>query len=158
MKSRLLSAAGVSALALAPVLGLAPPAAAAVVVSQCSAEQRRELDTPGFNTDLNIHVCVERDSTGVYRSEVRFRWNESGPNKFMYMKLHSRLEKYDVVVKGAVCDFTNAMDSEYGNRECQTVWASGTPGLMTADATLVYDIAGDSSGERTQDLHGSPAI
>ncbi|MER5475356.1 hypothetical protein ABZX90_20540 [Streptomyces sp. NPDC002935] len=146
-----------SALALAPVLGLATPAAAN---SSCSAWQHHEFDTNWYNTDMSIEVCVERDVTGVYRAWAMIDWQEGGSNKFNNLDLHLRLEKYDVVVKGAVCDFTDEVNSREadGGVLCQVPWTSTTPGGLTGDATVLYDIADDGLGEKRWDLGGSPSM
>jgi hypothetical protein len=105
-------------------------------------------------------MCVQRDSTGVYRNEVYFMWNDAGDDEFHSVELHARLEKYDVTVKGARCDLTAEInDDDWSiDRKCQTVWAPGVAGQMTADATVLYDVRDDGKGEQRWDLAGTAAL
>jgi hypothetical protein len=125
---------------------------------RCTDYQSTELATNGYNVDLTIKLCVQRDSTGVYRSWASFTWGDAGSNKFNNLDLHLRLERYDVTQKGTVCDFTDEVNSIGGSsRLCETTWTAAAPPL-TADATVLYDTADDGKGELRWDLTGTPSL
>ncbi|NUK00565.1 hypothetical protein HRW18_13280 [Streptomyces lunaelactis] len=147
-------------LALAPVLGGATPASAAVIASNCANYQQKTFPTSGWNTTVSIEVCVQKDSTGVYRARALVHWVDGGSGKFNNFDLHLRLEKYDVVQKGAVCDFTGEINgqSRGDGFPCETVWGPGVAGQMTGDATVLYDLKDDGVGEFRWDLGGSPSM
>ncbi|MFD9463367.1 hypothetical protein [Streptomyces sp. NPDC060027] len=158
MRLHLLRAVGVSAIALAPIIGLTTPANASVERQQCHAMQKVEIGTTGLDVDIQIKLCVQQDTTGVYRAFASFWWQDAGSYKFNNLDLHVRLERYDVVRKGAVCDFTDEVNSTQGfNLYCETTWTSAAPPLTT-DATLLYDTADDGKGEFRWDLTGTPAL
>ncbi|MFF8264330.1 hypothetical protein [Streptomyces virginiae] len=161
MKSRLLSTATIGALALVPVIGLATPAAAVSHVYECTTGQEKEFATSGWNTVVNIRVCAEEDdATGAIRATASMSWKNGGGNKFNNFDLHLRTEKYDVTVKGAVCDFTSRLNSvEAGVVQCQVPWTHGvTPGGITGDATVFSDVKDDGAAEAQWDLGGSPVL
>ncbi|WP_328419135.1 hypothetical protein [Streptomyces sp. NBC_00443] len=159
MTASLFKGAAVAAAALVLPIGMAQPASAEISANRCASEQRKELTAWGLSPNVFVYVCVQRDHTGPYRANVEFNWGQAGDNDYHYVQLHSRLEKYDVVQKGAVCDITSHINSAVnGSRLCQTVWTPGTPGQMTADFTVVYDVVNDGMGEYRLDFTGSPAI
>ncbi|WP_330172581.1 hypothetical protein OG875_02630 [Streptomyces sp. NBC_01498] len=140
------------------VLSLASPASAAVVQSECTTTQK-VVGTPGDDLYLDVRVCVQKDSTGVYRAEATFDWEHGGyAVDFEKLQLHLRLEKYDVVQKGAVCDFKDEVNNiNSGIRPCQVPWSSASSPL-TADATMVYNHNNDGQGDYSTDFTGSPSI
>jgi hypothetical protein len=155
----MLSAAAITTLALAPVLGLASPASAAVIDRECASNLDKPLFTPGDDVFLDVSVCVQKDSTGVFRAQADFEWQHGGYKvDFDKLELHLRLERYDVVVKGARCDFRTRVENEtWGSALCQVPWTSAAPPL-TADATVVYNHNNDGKGDYKMELTGSPSI
>ncbi|MGW6454777.1 hypothetical protein ACWF94_02415 [Streptomyces sp. NPDC055078] len=149
MRKRLLAVAG--AVAVAAVPALASPAAAAPPRCVAIADWKWIGDARVVG-----EVCVQKDvPTGKYRSTVSVGWVKTGPTQFRNFDVHLRLEKYDVAVKGKVCDFTSRINSSDNQMvDCQIAWMSAQPPL-TGDATIVYD---RGSGSQSWDLTGSPVI
>lgn len=104
MKSRLVSAAAVSALALTPVIGFASPASAAPF--KCSVTQSKTFPTRGSDTKIDIYLCVEKVGSG-YTAKAGVSYTNGGGsiNKFDKLEVHVRLERYDVAQAGLVCNF-----------------------------------------------------
>ncbi|MFF8280128.1 hypothetical protein ACF05T_29250 [Streptomyces lateritius] len=115
--------------------------------------------TPYSWVDFYVKVCAQKDSTGVYRAEANVSWEHNGSDdiNFDKLELHLRLERYDVAVKGAVCDFQTRVSATYASAKCQTAWTSAAPPL-TADATMIYDVNQYSGDDLRWDLAGSPSI
>ncbi|WP_329020769.1 hypothetical protein [Streptomyces sp. NBC_00690] len=159
MKSRLLSAAAVSALAVVPLMVSAPPAAATVTAVSCSVWQDKAVPTSGTNTRLDVKLCVERNSAGNYRAKADFGWDYGGSNKFNNLDLIIRLEKFDGIVQEHICDFTAEVNKDpfgYGFT-CISSWkALSSP--VTTDGTFFYDIANDGVSGFEWNLGGSPSL
>ncbi|MFF8276317.1 hypothetical protein ACF05T_09450 [Streptomyces lateritius] len=158
MKSfRVLQVAAASALALVPVLGTPAPASAA---TYCSTHQDKEFPTNGYNTDVTVKICIEQDvPTGAYRAIASVSWQEGAGNKFNNFDVHLRTEKYDVTFHGMVCDLTAQINRFEANHvDCKVAWDYRSPGGVTGDATVLYDIADDGEGELRWDLTGSPSM
>lgn len=152
------TAATISVLALVPIFATASPASASVVEEKCSSYQSVDPETAGINPNVGAKICVQKDSTGVYRAEAYISWGAAGQNDFHNFDFHLRLEKYDVVKKGAVCDLTSRLNTQVNNHAvCQTTWTSVAPGGLTADATIIYD-SRDISGEKKLEFTGSPSL
>ncbi|MFD4835356.1 hypothetical protein ACFWPV_36815 [Streptomyces uncialis] len=102
---------------------------------------------------------MQKDSTGVFRALVHFTFTDAySPINFDKFDLHVRLEKYDVVQKGLVCDYRTAANSSFSfDVTCQQTWPSVTS-PVTADSTLVYNLNNDGKGDYSINFHGSPSI
>ncbi|WP_158717212.1 hypothetical protein [Streptomyces sp. NRRL F-4474] len=151
--------AGVSAVALTVVIGLAGPASASDEY-RCTAYQHIELPTSGFNTDITSRVCVWRNFSGKVRASASFSWQEGGGGKFNKLLLSTRLEKNDVMKASAVCNYKNAVNANDGGGGyvCWTPWTSVPAGGITGDAGLLYDLADDGKGDLLRNLGGSPSL
>ncbi|MEV8533154.1 hypothetical protein [Streptomyces sp. NPDC051211] len=148
----------VSSPALVPLAMTVTPASAAVIAGKCSTGQNFSPETAGINPNLYAQVCVEKDSSGVFRAKAYLSWGAAGQNDFHNIDLQLRLEKSDVVKKTATCDFTSRMNGTVNSSGyCYTPWMSLPAGGVTGDATLVYD-SRDVSGEKAWELHGSPTL
>ncbi|MFF8276315.1 hypothetical protein ACF05T_09440 [Streptomyces lateritius] len=160
MTSRKITAAALTTAALAAVaVGPASPASAAVVERKCATMQDHTITTPGHDVTLELTMCVERDSTGVYRATSTVWWTHGGWNvDFEKLEYHLRLERYDVVKRGAVCDLKAKVNSDgSGSSVCQVAWTS-TTAPVTADGTFVYNHNNDGEGDYRLELTGSPSI
>lgn len=159
MKSRLVSAAAVSALALIPVIGFAGPASAAPL--KCSVNQSKTFPTPGTDTTLTIYLCVEKGTGSNYTARAGVSHTNGGgsTNKFDKLDVHVRLERYDVAQAGLVCDFYAIVNfaNSGSNNICGPVGDS-TTSPVTADGTVIYNIIGDGQGDLRWDLTGSPSL
>ncbi|WP_329559701.1 hypothetical protein OG711_17485 [Streptomyces uncialis] len=159
MKSRLVSAAAVSALALTPVIGFAGPASAAPF--KCSVNQPKTFPTPGTDTRLTIYLCVEKEGASSYSARAGVSYANGGGsiNKFDKLEVHVRLERYDVVQAGLVCNFFPIVNFGVSgdNIPCGPI-GDTTTSPVTADGTVIYNIDGDGLGDFRWDLTGSPSL
>lgn len=161
--------APVGALAAMAVLGTVAPASAAVPnagipvaaqsAAKCSRQQSKEFDTPGFNVDIKIKVCVRKYHAGEYYSYVKGSWNDGGGlRKFDKFRFYVRIEHHGRTAGKS----SNSLAGEINNRDSGKfksleAVARGKAGGWTGDAYIRYNI--DSDGKtKTWRLHGSPKI
>ncbi|MFF4488310.1 hypothetical protein ACFY0F_17715 [Streptomyces sp. NPDC001544] len=135
-----------------------PTAYAADDIS-CTGKQHREFDTPGYNVDVYLQLCVWRTGS-TYDAETYIDWADGGgARKFDLFWVETRLEKNDAAITYNGCDFTRAInDNETGGRTCGTASHTGSGTGWTADATVGYNIDLDGEGEFTWNLTGTPKI
>jgi hypothetical protein len=158
-----------TAVALGGVVAVAEPASAA---TRCGPYQPREFDTPGFNVDLKIRLCVS-NSNGVHAAIAQGNWNDGGGLTAKFDKIYVTLrpERNNVNKGRNACSLTNSINlydegkfSRNGTSHNDTrcgFFASSTSNLdggWTADGTVTYNINEDGKGDRVWHLKGSPPV
>jgi hypothetical protein len=153
---RALAAAGATAVVGATLLTAAPTQAA----DTCTTWQDREFSTPGYNTDVEVMLCVFKGGSS-HNAYGRIRWEDGGgAKKFDNFDLHVRLERYDADKDAVSCDYTseiNASSSGVGYCPGATSMSSGY-GSWSADGYVAFDYDADGQGGDTWSLKGSPLI
>ncbi|MFI5940606.1 hypothetical protein ACIBCB_10145 [Streptomyces uncialis] len=140
------------------MIGLCSPASAAVVQQKCSTSQFKVLKSPGDDVDLALAFCVQRDSTSVFRVESTTDWRHGGRVDFEKLELHLRLERYDIVQKGTVCNLRTRVNNVRVDRHiCRIPWSSAAPPL-TGDAMIVHNHRNDGQGDHKLEYTGTPSI
>lgn len=145
--------------------------------SACTDYQSKEFSTPGFDTDVDLKVCILEGPASppttnyrTYTAVVTGHFSEGGGGrrKFDNFDLEIRLESRpvggtsDYVDSKAVCDETASLNRDDGGvLRCETgleMHVNMRP-LLTGDATVRYDIEGDGKGALTPwGLTGSPHL
>ncbi|MGW5969113.1 hypothetical protein [Streptomyces sp. NPDC055186] len=142
--------------------------------SKCSATQSKEFDTPGFDTDVHLQVCILEDAAKppsedyrTYTAMVLGHFTDGGggsTRKFDNLDLEIRLESIpnDYVDKKVVCDVTaevNNKDSGALRCEASLKMHVNMRPHVTGDATVHYDIDADGKGALGPwELRGSPHL
>ncbi|MFF4395853.1 hypothetical protein [Streptomyces sp. NPDC001480] len=146
--------------------------------SRCSAWQSKTFSTSGFNTDVDLEVCIQEGpasppsaSMRKYTAVVLGSFKDGGggsTRKFDNFDLEIRLESRpqgggsDYVDSKAVCDVTALMNREDGSAlNCKTSldMSVNMRQLVTGDATVRYDLDADGKGPRDPwELTGSPHL
>lgn len=155
-------------LVVAALLGAGAGAAVgspALAYSTCSAPQEHEFDTPGFNTDLRVRLCIYHGSPtrGAY---AQASWGNGGDNvadnhrKFDSLVIHYELQQFDRTVTAGSCDLaTRVNSSESDQFLCETAYReSSRKGGWSTDGYIVYNLDRDGEGVKRMDLTGSPVV
>ncbi|SCL50572.1 hypothetical protein GA0070606_1656 [Micromonospora citrea] len=158
-KRRTLARLGTALTASAALLGAALVSATpAQAATSCSAEQHKEMDTPGANVDVYIKLCFRSH----YNDAMAYvRWADAGGYEFDNFDLHLRLERNDAVVGMDSFDLTDEINN-WGASDSIELY--GAPTSVTsgsgwsADGYVKYNIDGDGKGDFTWSLTGSPEI
>ncbi|MET7682167.1 hypothetical protein [Streptomyces sp. NPDC005423] len=147
------------------------------MASKCTGVQSKAFSTPGFDTDVNLQVCIQETSPAsndyrTYTAVVTGSFADGGggsTRKFDNFDLEIRLESRaagssgsDYVDSKAVCDVTADINRDDGGAlRCQTgLEMSVNMGpLVTGDSTVRYDIDADGKGALGPwELQGSPHL
>ncbi|MFD3780314.1 hypothetical protein [Streptomyces sp. NPDC058612] len=127
---------------------------------------------------LNSSVCAEALADNKIRGKATVGWefindgqSDMTSKRFNSFKITTRLERRepgaaeatDVVVTSKTCDFTADINKQAVS--APSVFACLTPAVTldgtkewSGDATVVYDVAGDTKGSITWQLNGSPLM
>ncbi len=159
--------------------GLVFAGTAHAVESKCTGTQSKSFSTPGFDTDVNLQVCIQESPASppsedyrTYTAVVTGVFGDGGggsTRKFDNFDLEIRLESSpagstgsDYVDSKAVCDVTADINrDDAGNLRCQTglKMSKNMRLRVTGDATVRYDIDADGKGALGPwDLTGSPHL
>lgn len=170
LKQRGASVLALSAALAATVLTAVPADAAATVpvdttaATSCTGWQHKEFSTSGFDTDVDIKLCVKKiyyDGAELHEASGKIKWTDGGGlQKFDNFDLHVRLERKNVNYNKDFCDFTNSIDFDSSGSDSCFAGNSGSSrnGGWTADGYVAYDYDADGKGGYAWKLHGSSAI
>jgi len=148
-------------LAATVVVGFLAAPAANASTTQCTDWQHKEFATPGYNTDVEIRLCVEAYSS-AHSGYAETRWWDGGTyyKKFDNFDVRIRVERYDADYDSVGCSYEssiNLYDSDY--RVCDGLWVgSGSSGGWSVDGYVAYNLDGDGKGGMTWSLHGTPLV
>lgn len=143
------------------VLGtvMSPPAHAATWT--CGAWQDRSFSTSGYNTDVEIRLCITKYTT-AHQGFAQIRWTDGGDwvKKFDNFDVRIRLERWDADYDKVSCSFESDINLyETGEDECWDVYSSSSrSGGWSVDGYVAYDLDADGEGGSTWSLRGSPLI
>lgn len=131
-------------------------------VERCTGWQDRSFSTSGFDTDVEIKLCVD-DYYDAHHAISYIKWEDGGGvRKFDNFDVHVRLERYDADYDKASCDWTYEINNNTssGSRGCGFMGysSSSANGGWTADGHVRFDLDADGKGGDTWSLHGSPMI
>jgi hypothetical protein len=149
-------------LTTAVVAGLLAAPAANASTTRCTDWQPKEFATPGYNTNVEIRLCVE-GYTSAHSGYAETRWWDGGDyyKKFDNFDVRIRVERYDADYDSTACSYEssiNLFDSNY--RICDDgLWVgSGPSGGWSVDGYVAYNLDGDGEGGKTWSLHGTPLV
>ncbi len=140
-------------------------AAPAWAENTCGGRQDVEFETPGFNTDLRVRLCVTHGSPtrGAY---AQVSWTNGGDNatdgerKFDSLVIHYRLRSGSTTVTTGSCDLTaqiNVDDSAVWT--CPAAYSGArASGGWRVDGHLLYNIDRDGDGVKRLDLTTTPTV
>jgi hypothetical protein len=133
--------------------------------NSCSEPQEIEFDTPGFNTDLRVRVCLYHGSPtrGAY---ANVSWGNGGDatadgrRKFDSVVIHYELRQNTGVMAHGQCDLTTRLNSDEGNVfTCESAYhESSATGGWHATGYILYNVDRDGAGQKRIDLAGSPTV
>lgn len=154
--------AGLVAVATTATVLVGSPAQA---VNSCSEYQSIEFQTPGYDTDMRVRLCLTHGSPtrGAY---AQVSWENGGDNaadgrrKFDELVVHYRLVGMNVPVTGGSCDLAEMVNlSETGLFMCPATYHRSTDrGAWGVDGNLVVNIDRDGAGARTLTLTPTPIV
>lgn len=163
-----LATAAASALVLAGTLtgtaAMTAVPAQAAAREACTGWQHKEFPTSGFNTDVSIKLCVEKDTHGHHLAYADVKWRDGGGGginlKFDNFDVRYRLERYDADYADKACDLTSEIYwNSSGSDSCLPAYStSQRDGGWTADGYVAYNLDDDGKGGKKWSLHGSPQI
>ncbi|MEU5973800.1 hypothetical protein [Streptomyces sp. NPDC047315] len=154
----------VTALAAGGILVAGNPATAAESaagpINACSATQKKEFATSGYDTDVHLKLCVV-PRTGGWLVSADGGWTDGGGvRKFDNFDIQVRLERNDKDVLVSLCDITAEINrADSGRIQCQTkVHKTENQKGLSADGKVLYDLDADGAGGYTWALTGSPRL
>ncbi|MEU5976065.1 hypothetical protein [Streptomyces sp. NPDC047315] len=129
-------------------------------IRACSAHQVKEFPTSGYNTDVNITLCVAPRTDGWIASVDGYWTDGGGVRKFDNFDIQVRLERNDADVKVSLCDITAEINrADSGTIQCQTkIHKTENQKGLSADGKILYDLDADGKGGYTWALTGSPRL
>ncbi|WP_157751430.1 hypothetical protein [Actinoplanes derwentensis] len=134
-------------------------------VNSCSEYQSIEFETPGYNTDLRVRLCLTHGSPtrGGY---AQVSWENGGDNtsdgsrKFDELVIGYRLIAMNVAVTEGECDLAERVNqSETGLFLCPAAYHRSTDrGAWGVDGTLDYNLDRDGAGSKRITLTPTPIV
>ncbi|MFF4370523.1 hypothetical protein [Streptomyces sp. NPDC001594] len=166
------SAVGAAAVAFSGIISVSQSASAAETCT--TVENSRIQSMPGAIPEAQLYVptCIEALPGGKVRGKAGVNWSfisdgqsDLTSKRFTSFKVTVRLKSrvpggVDTVVGSKTCDVTTRINAAAtGDLDCLTVSATLDPKKQwSGDATVVYDVEGDSKGSFTWQLTGSPLM
>jgi hypothetical protein len=145
--------------------GLALTGPAAQAATACAPAQVIEFETPGFNTDFRIRVCLYHGSAtrGAYAG---VSWTDGGDNtadgrrKFDSLVVHFDLRQSGQSMAHGSCDLTRRVNSEDSALfTCEAAYhESKRKGGWNATGYILYNVDRDGEGDKRIDLTASPVV
>ncbi|MFC4065850.1 hypothetical protein [Actinoplanes subglobosus] len=145
--------------------GLTLPGSAAQAATACSATQEIEFETPGFNTDFRVRLCIYHGSPtrGAYAG---VSWRDGGDDtadgrrKFDSLVVHFDLRQDAQSMAHGSCDLTRRVNSEESALfTCEAAYhESRRRGGWSATGYLLYNVDRDGQGDKRMDLTASPVV
>jgi hypothetical protein len=141
------------------------PAAPARAVNTCGEAQRVEYPTPGFNTVLQVRICITHGSParGAYAT---LSWIDGGDGgrdnnrKFDALAIHYGLVSTHQEVASGTCELAHRVNrAENGTFTCDPAFLTATrTGSWKATGYITYDLDRDGAGLMRTDLKPSPVV
>jgi hypothetical protein len=159
-------ATGVAAASLTGLGTLALAGPANATDTQC-ATSSKEYPTNGFNADVKVELCINRNwggsggSSSYKWATAKVSWGDSGSGKFENFDVQVRIEQNDADVKTRTCDFTSAINgSSSGSKTCRLPDSASYVNISgnTADGHVVANVNDDGEGNQTWGLAGTAKI
>ncbi|GID59101.1 hypothetical protein Aco03nite_075050 [Actinoplanes couchii] len=154
--------AGVVAVTTAATILVGSPAQA---VNSCSEYQSIEFETPGYNTDMRVRLCLTHGSPtrGAY---AQVSWENGGDSaadgrrKFDELLISYRLLAMNVPVTEGSCDLAERVNlAESGLFMCPAAYhRSLDRGAWGVDGALDYNIDRDGAGRKRVTLTPTPIV
>ncbi|PRX22561.1 hypothetical protein [Actinoplanes italicus] len=155
LAAAVLAAAGAAALTGSP----------AWADNSCSEPQEIEFETPGYNTDLRVRICLYHGSPtrGAY---ANVSWGNGGDatadgrRKFDELVIHYELRQNTGVMAHGQCDLATRVNSDEDDVfTCESAYReSSTKGGWHAIGYIIYNVDRDGAGQMRIDLSGSPTV
>lgn len=145
--------------------GLTLTGTAARADTTCGPQHSIEFDTPGFDTDFRVRICIYHGSStrGAYAG---VSWQNGGDDttdgrrKFDLLDVHFDLRQGTESLGHGSCDLTRRVNSdESALFTCEAVYReSPVQGGWSATGYLLYNVDRDGAGDLRVDLPGSPTV
>lgn len=144
-------------------MGLIGPAAtpARAGTTTCTDWQKKEFATSGFDTDVEVRLCVA-DLTTSHAGYADIKWTDGGDyvKKFDRFDLNLRLERHDATQDTISCKYASTINyHESYSDKCDGLYVNnGVDGGWSVDGSVRYDYDADGEGAKTWSLHGTPVV
>ena len=126
---------------------------------ECTPEQHKEIDTPGYDVDLHVNFGSRLPDlpAGTWPGRRGGGAND-GDRKFDALRLEVRAERYDQVYASASKSIAGEVNrSESGTDSTPIARSESTLNNgWSGDGRVVYDIDRDGEGAHYWDLTGTP--
>lgn len=137
----------------------------AQAVNSCSEYQTIPFETPGFDTDLRVRLCLTHGSPtrGAY---AQVSWDNGGDSavdeqrKFDELVIRYRLVSMNAVMAAGSCDLGEKVNlSESGLFMCPASYHRSTErGGWTVDGVIEFNIDRDGAGRKQITLTSTPIV
>ncbi|GIF44205.1 hypothetical protein [Actinoplanes xinjiangensis] len=145
--------------------GVAVTGTAAGAATSCGPQQAIEFDTPGWNTDFRVRLCIYhgQPTRGAYAG---VSWDDGGDDltdgdrKFDLLVVHFDLQQGARPVAHGSCDLTRRVNSDRSAVfTCEAAFRqSPQRGGWSTSGYLIYNVDRDGAGDRRIDLTASPVV
>lgn len=161
-----------AAMSLALPMALLPGEANAAWCPGSDSTSSYEFDTPGYNVDVWLRLCVFRTADDQHRAFGQLRWIDGGGglDEFNDFRIQVRLERknetiaaddsfeYSTEINGFTTSYSYAGDWWVTLDKGETDSLNSANGGWSADGKVTYDINNDNAGNFTWQLQGTPTI
>lgn len=131
----------------------------------CSPAREASFDTSGFDTVLQVKLCISHGSPtrGAYATVSWTNGGDSaadGDRKFDALVIHYQLQSYSETLASGSCSIAGRVNrNESGTYTCDTAYhKSPRKGGWSADGYISYNLDSDGAGGDTRQLKGSPIV
>jgi hypothetical protein len=145
--------------------GLALTGPAAWAATTCGTQQEIEFDTPGWNTDFRVRLCIShgQSARGAYAGVSWDRGGDDttdGHRKFDLLVVHFDLRQGSQSMAHGSCDLTRRVNSEDSAVfTCDAAFLeSPRRGGWSTTGYLFYNVDRDGTGDSRMDLPASPVV
>ncbi|WP_433789022.1 hypothetical protein [Actinoplanes sp. CA-252034] len=145
--------------------GVAVTGSPALADTTCSAHRDIEFDTPGFNTDFRVRLCIYHGSPtrGAYAG---VSWEHGGDDttdghrKFDLLEVHFDLRQGGLSMAQGSCDLTRRVNTDDSALfTCEAAYReSSRRGGWSTTGYVVYNVDRDGEGDKRIDLSPSPVV
>ena len=140
--------------------------APAQATDTCGAPQRIEYETPGFNTVLQVRLCISHGSA-ARNAYAHVAWTDGGDStvdgdrKFDQLDVNYELRKDGQVSAAGVCALAGQVNTtENGAFTCSgsATEPSAQVGGWSSGGYIIYNLDRDGAGTLRTNLKGSPVV
>jgi hypothetical protein len=145
--------------------GLTLTGTAAQAATTCGTQQEIEFDTPGWNTQFRVRLCIYhgQSTRGAYAGVSWDRGGDDttdGHRKFDLLVVHFDLRQGSQSVAHGSCDLTRRVNSDDSAVfTCEAAFLkSPQRGGWSTTGYLFYNVDRDGEGDERRELPASPVV